>query len=145
MSKVDTPESRLADAFKDPRMLIKRISFGATIGGITGISFAVLDAMQSTSSNPMKGAAKMASAAGLNTAMATTSVFAGFFGVYHGAKHLAEETRNKDDAGNILLASGVAFTPMLATPYLRGRMPYGVLLVFMDYVNTQILHREPDT
>ena len=142
----ETAAERLQLVMADPSQLTKRFSFGAVIGGITGMSFALLDGFRGGNGIPFVGDwRKSAGLLSAGSVAKTTSLFSVFFGVYHASKYTMEQARNADDPVNVFGAAAVAFTPMIPYPWMRSRMPYGVLLIAMDFFNTQIMNREPDT
>ncbi|CAM9268275.1 unnamed protein product, partial [Phaeothamnion confervicola] len=121
----------------------RRAAFGCILGGVTGITFGAMDAhrvIRNDATAKFSTAGLKATEALRQCAMSGKKIVWGaFFTGYMVFKHSAMVYRQEDDFFNVLIAGPAAIAPFLPFPAVRARLPYAMLLVAMDTINSHVL------
>jgi len=107
----------------------KRIIFGAICGTIAGASFGFVDVLRD--GKIMTSKSKIASAKIIKYSLS----FGGMFAFYQGTRKFLKFNVPLSGEENVLTSSIITLAPMVVSPYLRGLIPYGVLLILIDAFN----------
>jgi len=59
-----------------------------------------------------------------------------FFGAYHGVRKTLQLSFPQPTEVNISLSSAVTLTPLIFVPSLRPMIPFGIMLIFLDAINS---------
>ena len=117
-----------AKAASDDNQFLKRVGFGAIMGGLTGVGGAVTDVFRTKegrSAENMPEALRKIRNYGATTAL--------FFGMFHAVKQKAAEARGgAHDVNNIIAAAALTLPPLTISASTRPLLPYAAGLALFD-------------
>ena len=114
---------------KESKALFKRVMFGGTTGGMTGVAFGIVEVMRDVKAVSAKKSVALAKV------VRSTVMFAGFFGAYQGVRRLCYLAYPQPTLDNIALATLVTMPALLFSKTLRPMLPYGIMLIVLDAYN----------
>jgi hypothetical protein len=124
-----TEAGKPLDWEKESRALLKRVMFGITTGGMTGVAFGIVEVMRDVKAVSAKKSVAIAKV------VRNTGMFAGFFGAYQGIRRLCYLAYPQPTLDNIAMATLVTMPALLFSKTLRPMLPYGIMLIVLDAYN----------